>query len=385
MLNTIAIKNYRSIRELIIPLTSLNVVTGANGAGKSNLYRALRLLAETAVGRAVSSLVEEGGLDSCLWAGPEKVARARDQVVEGQARRSSISLQLGFSADEGGYLLDFGLPEPVPRTQFGLDPEIKREAIFHSAYYDSKSALVERSGPSLRARDDSGCWQHLDQHLPHYESLLSHFGDPMRLPEALHLREWIRTWRFYDQFRTDRDAPVRKPQVATRTLVLNHDGRDLAAAWQTILEVGDDEALAACLDDAFPGARVEIRKVQGSFELLFHQPGLLRPLTLAELSDGTLRYLLWIAALLSPRAAGLMVLNEPENSLHPQLLPPLARLLLLASERSQVWVISHAERLVRTLVDSENCQHVGLVKEQGATRWQDDGLDTTPAWRWLKR
>ena len=207
----------------------------------------------------------------------------------------------------------------------------------------------------------------------------------MRLPEALHLREWIRTWRFYDQFRTDRDAPVRKPQVATRTLVLNHDGRDLAAAWQTILEVGDDEALAACLDDAFPGARVEIRKVQGSFELLFHQPGLLRPLTLAELSDGTLRYLLWIAALLSPRAAGLMVLNEPENSLHPQLLPPLARLLLLASERSQVWVISHAERLVRTLVDSENCQHVGLVKEQGATRWQDDGLDTTPAWRWLKR
>ncbi len=385
MLNTIAIKNYRSIRELIIPLTSLNVVTGANGAGKSNLYRALRLLAETAVGRAVSSLVEEGGLDSCLWAGPEKVARARDQVVEGQARRSSVSLQLGFSADEGGYLLDFGLPEPVPRTQFGLDPEIKREAIFHSAFYESKSALVERNGPSLRARDDSGRWQHLDQYLPHYESLLSHFGDPMRLPEALHLREWIRTWRFYDQFRTDRDAPVRKPQVATRTLVLNHDGRDLAAAWQTILEVGDDEALAACLDDAFPGARVEIRKVQGSFELLFHQPGLLRPLTLAELSDGTLRYLLWIAALLSPRAAGLMVLNEPENSLHPQLLPPLARLLLLASERSQVWVISHAERLVRTLVDSENCQHVGLVKEQGATRWQDDGLDTTPAWRWLKR
>ena len=385
MLNTIAIKNYRSIRELIVPLSSLNVVTGANGAGKSNLYRALRLLAETAVGRAVSSLVEEGGLDSCLWAGPDQVARARDQVVEGQARRSSVSLQLGFSADEGGYLLDFGLPEPVPRTQFGLDPEIKRESIFHSAYYESKSALVERSGPSLRARDDSGRWRHLDQHLPHYESLLSHFGDPMRLPEALHLREWIRTWRFYDQFRTDRDAPVRRPQVATRTLVLNHDGRDLAAAWQTILEVGDDEALAACLDDAFPGARVEIRKVQGSFDLLFHQQGLLRPLTLAELSDGTLRYLLWIAALLSPRAAGLMVLNEPENSLHPQLLPPLARLLSLASERSQVWVISHAERLVRTLVDAENCQHIGLVKQQGATRWQDDGLDTTPPWRWLKR
>ncbi|MGA0170876.1 MAG: AAA family ATPase, partial [Pseudomonadales bacterium] len=197
--------------------------------------------------------------------------------------------------------------------------------------------------------------------------------------------EWIRSWRFYDQFRTDREAPVRKPQVATRTPVLSHDGRDLAAAWQTIVEIGDDEQLAACLDDAFPGASVEIRKSQGSFELLFHQKGLLRPLTLSELSDGTLRYLLWIAALLSPRSPGLMVLNEPENSLHPQLLTPLARLLTLAAERTQVWVISHADTLIRALLDGSDCQHLGLVKRDGETCWQDAGLDTTPPWHWLKR
>ena len=57
------------------------------------------------------------------------------------------------------------------------------------------------------------------------------------------------------------------------------------------------------------------------------QPGLLRPLKAAELSDGTLRYLLWIAALLSPRPPELLVLNEPETSLHPDLLPALARLI----------------------------------------------------------
>ena len=80
-----------------------------------------------------------------------------------------------------------------------------------------------------------------------------------------------------------------------------------------------------------------------------------------------------------------MVLNEPENSLHPQLLTPLARLLTLAAERTQVWVISHADTLIRALLDGSDCQHLGLVKRDGETCWQDAGLDTTPPWHWLKR
>ena len=65
----------------------------------------------------------------------------------------------------------------------------------------------------------------------------------------------------------------------------------------------------------------------GRFELQMRQHGLLRPLGTAELSDGTLRYLLLVAALLSPRPPELMVLNEPETSLHPDLLAPLGRLI----------------------------------------------------------
>ena len=69
----------------------------------------------------------------------------------------------------------------------------------------------------------------------------------------------------------------------------------------------------------------------GRYELQLQQHGLLRPLSAAELSDGTLRYLLWRAALLTPRPPELMVLNEPETSLHPDLLPALARLILAAA------------------------------------------------------
>ena len=87
----------------------------------------------------------------------------------------------------------------------------------------------------------------------------------------------------------------------------------------------------------------------GRFDLRLHGPGLLRPLSGAELSDGTLRYLLLIAALLSPRPPGLLVLNEPETSLHPELLPALARLMITAAERSQLLIITHSAALVDAL------------------------------------
>lgn len=76
MLSALAVSGYRSLRDLVIPLDRLNLVTGSNGSGKSNLYRALRLLAEIAQGRIIPSLAREGGLESTLWAGPESISRS---------------------------------------------------------------------------------------------------------------------------------------------------------------------------------------------------------------------------------------------------------------------------------------------------------------------
>ena len=75
MITRLAISGYRSIRNLTVELGALNVVTGANGSGKSSLYRSLRLLSEAAQGRLIGSLAMEGGLSSTLWAGPETIGR----------------------------------------------------------------------------------------------------------------------------------------------------------------------------------------------------------------------------------------------------------------------------------------------------------------------
>jgi predicted ATPase len=386
MLTTLAIANYRSLRELVLPLDRLNLVTGANGSGKSNLYRALRLLAETAQGGVVRALAREGGLSSTLWAGPEAMTARmkRGEVpIQGGPRQHAIGLRMGFASDEFGYAIDLGFPEPSS-SPFALDPVIKRECIWAGPFLRSANMLVDRHNGVARVRDGRS-WRVVADTLSSFDSVFGQVADPQNAPEVLVLRETIRNWRFYDHFRSDIDAPARLPQLGTRTVALSHDGGDLAAAWQTIREIGDPQALQASVTDAFPGATVSVTVHEGRFSLSFTQHGLLRPLSSSELSDGTLRYLLWVAALHTPRPPPLMVLNEPETSLHPDLLPALARLIAQAARRTQVWVVSHAPRLIAALEQTGACNTVHLEKETSETRVTGQGLLDQPPWHWPER
>jgi predicted ATPase len=387
MLTSLAIANYRSLRNLLIPLKGLNLITGPNGSGKSSVYRALRLLGETAQGGVIPSLAREGGLQSTLWAGPETLGRAvrrGERPVEGTVRKEPVNLRLGFAGDDFGYAIDLGIPTPS-KSAFDLDPEIKRECIWSGPLPRPAAMLVDRHGSLVKTKRNDGAWATLSYQLSSFDSMMAQFADPQNAPEMLALREQIRSWRFYDHFRTDVDAPARLPQIGTHTPVLSDDGADLAAAVQTIKEIGSPEDLDKAVADAFPGSTISVQSTEGRFEIAMRQHGLLRPLKAAELSDGTIRYLLWIAALLTPRPPGLLVLNEPETSLHPDLLPPLGRLIIEAAARSQVFVVTHAPKLIESLEKRRECNLIILKKEFGETKIDNvDELDLPP-WRWPTR
>lgn len=380
VITSLAVHGYRSLRDVRVALAPLTVITGANGSGKSSLYRGLRLLADVGQGRLIASLAGEGGLASTLWAGPERITRAMrtgEVPVQGTARRAAVSLRLGFAGADYGYALDLGLPVPSA-SRFARDPEIKLESMWTGPLPGRSNVFAERRHGVVRLRSqDSGEWRTVFDRLPRVDSMLA-LADPADGMELLLLRERLRAWRFYDDLRTDAQAPCRRPAVGTFTPVLAGDGADLGPAVQTILEIGDGQALQAAVADAFPGARVGVDE---HFVVTMQQPGLLRALTAHELSGGTLRFLLLAAALLSPRPPELMVLNEPEASLHRDLIPPLARLVAAAARHCQIVVVTHSPQLAAQLAD-QDAVVVGLDKDLGETHVPDEARG---AWRWPSR
>lgn len=392
MIDQLAVSGYRSLRDFTVGLGRLTLVTGPNGSGKSSFYRSLRLMNDIAHGGVIHSLALEGGLPSTLWAGPESFARSvrmGEHPVEGLRRKGPVALKLGFAGTDYSYAIELGLPanpgnvtreEP---SKFTLDPEIKLETLWIGDRPGRSNVLAERRGPSVRLRDGAGNWAQVETALAPYDSMMTHCADPRDGMELLLLREMMRAWRFYDHLRTDAEAPARRPQIGTRTQALADDGSDLAAAIQSIREVGAGEALADAIDRAFPGHTVEVVVSGNYFELEMRQPGLLRPLKAAELSEGTLKFLLLAAALFSPRPPGLMILNEPETSLHLDLIPALARTIGDASRSSQIVVVSHSDALIKHLAADFDYREIRLRKELGETRIAGD--DEPAHWSWPER
>ena len=134
-----------------------------------------------------------------------------------------------------------------------------------------------------------------------------------------------------------------------------------------MIAISDGYEIHEAVREAFPGCALEIFDHKGRLEIGLRTPGLNRPLGAAELSDGTLRYLCLIGALLSLRLPVLVVLNEPETSLHASLLRPLARLICRASERTQVWVITHSEALAGYIEEFSLVPPLQVSSDNGET------------------
>jgi predicted ATPase len=145
---------------------------------------------------------------------------------------------------------------------------------------------------------------------------------------------------------------------------------------------GDHAGLANAVAEAFDGAKLQIGGDRTGLAVQLETPGVYRPLDAAELSDGTLHYLALLAALRTLMPPEVLVFNEPETSLHPRVLAPLAKQIIEASRESQVIVVSHAAALVDAICKHRDAMRIELVKEAGATKVKGQRQVDEPMWKW---
>ena len=222
------------------------------------------------------------------------------------------------------YEIEVGVPPPLGRGAFPLEPDMKEEQLlFHHRGRHHK--LLERRGPSVMARDADGKRTEISRDLLPSETALGAFDAPQRFPDIHAIKQLMLDWRFYHDLRTDQDSALRRPCLAVATPTMASDGSNLAAVLATLIHIRRDTVdLDRAIEDAFPGARLDVPMPEqaASFGMVFPDYPK-RVFEARELSDGTLRYLALAGALLSLRLPSFIALNEPESSLHPDLLEPL--------------------------------------------------------------
>ena len=363
-LTSIHIAGYRSVRSIHFPVRQLSVLVGANGVGKTNLYRALELVRAAATGEFAHDLAREGGLASALWAG-ERNATDKPRLT------------LSVSLDEAGGPSDYGVEAGLPNTYeiepgfpASSDAAFVEEAMIKSEKLTLKArrpvVLMERKGPSVWARNADGARMLADDQLLPSETALSELRG---YPEIDAVRQTIAGWRFFHGFRTDAESRLRQPSLAITAPMLNADGSNLAAVFATLRHIREDSTeLDRAIADAFPGARLNVPSPGrfASFSLNFPDMPK-RDFAANELSDGTLQFLALMGALLAYRLPPLIALNEPEASLHPDLLPALARIITKAAQRTQVWVVTHSTVLSDAIAAETGILPRAVIRQDGGT------------------
>ena len=317
-----------------IELKRLNVLIGPNGSGKSNLLEGIDLL-RSAPRDLPAPIREGGGIHDWIWRGkPEGLVTHIEAILENPQGAQALRYRLGF-AERG--------------QRFELTEEqVQNEQVYRGRdiYYAQTNGRAFLSYKDEARRDLRPEEVKLDQ------SILAQRKDPDLYPELTYLGEALSRIRIYREWSLGRDSPLRLPQKADLPNdFLQEDGKNLALVLNRFQgEPAVKRRLLDALSKFYEGITDFYVSIEGSTVQLFLQEGD-RVIPATRLSDGTLRYLCLLAILCHPQPLPLICIEEPELGLHPDILPTVSRLLLEASERSQLIVTTHSDLLVDALTN----------------------------------
>ena len=333
----LTIRGFRRLLDVSLELRPLTVLIGANGCGKTSVLDVLKLLSSSAQGKLGSAISDLSGISSVLT-----YDRAEELEVGLTAQIShadSLSYWVKLRSSGVGYAIQ---AEQLLEQQ---SPEWHQQLHLTAidggdiSYFDPARKLLSPA-----------TWSH-----NRFETVLSQAPKMLPTPESFRRRLVMLT--AYHTLRVDRRSAVRLPQPLNPAELPGKDGEDLISCLFGMRENHRDkfELVEATLRTAYPRfERLEFPPVAaGTLGLAWREQGFSKPLYAHQLSEGTLRYL-WLTALLqSPGLPALTLIDEPEVSLHPELLSLLVDQLRDASNRTQLVVATHSESLIRFLDPKE--------------------------------
>jgi predicted ATPase len=346
-LDRIKITNYKSIRNLYLELSALNVFIGANGSGKSNFIGVFKFLNHLIEGNLQTYTAERGGADTILHFGRKK--------------SEEMSFNLSFENGVNGYLC---------RLAAGAEDNFffKGETVWFHSKPHYPHPLTESLG--------SG----------HLESKISQIKTKGCSRIALHVLRHLESWRLYHFHDTSDSAKVKQTGDLEDNRFLKPDARNLAAFLYR---------LEKNYKDHFDNIQDAIRLVAPFFDRFNLQPSELNPdkirlewrekgsdayFNASVLSDGTLRFICMATLLLQPQLPSVILVDEPELGLHPSAISVLANLLQSAAKRTQVLISTQSVTLVNhfepqdvVVVEREEGQSVfRRLDKADMTNWLDD-------------
>jgi predicted ATPase len=349
-------------------LRPLNLLVGANGSGKSNLVEAFSLL--RAVPRDLPLPIRQGGgVEEWIWRkGAEQ--RADSAALEiifraGEIASESVRYRVAFGSEAGTFVV---LDERIENRRGSPSPE------FYFGYEAGRPTLNNAQG-TRRALERAD--------LDRRQSILSQRRDPESYPEVAETGDRLKEILIYRAWSFGPQSAIRAACAAdVPTDRLLEDFSNLPARLAVLKRTPTTKKrLLELLSEVAPGfTDVEIIPEGGQLRLYLTEGE--RNVPAHRLSDGTLRYLTLLAILLDPGSAKLVLIEEPELGLHPDVLPALRDLLVEASSRFQLIVTTHSTQLVDAMTE-----HAGSVvvcdKDAGTSRLTRLDADQISKWREL--
>jgi len=334
----IKIEGYRRLFSVQVEMRPLTVMIGANGVGKTSLLEIFSLLAASASGQLQSKISDMSGLSEIM---------TRDKA-------DSLAISLSMSVSGGYAPLDYYLKLDAKGQFYEIEAETLTQKNNPDAYEPFKH--IDSHGADIKyfSTQDQKLLRPNWEHNP-YETSLSQVPKMYQEPE--NLRKRLASCTFYGALNVASKSPVRLPQSMSPAILPGANGEDLVSCLYYLRETEPNqfEIVEDTLAAAFPDfERLGFPPVAaGTLAMTWKDKNFSKPLYMHQLSEGTLRFLWLVTLLQSPGLTAVTLIDEPEVSLHPELLQLLADLMREAAKKTQLIVATHSDRLIRFLEPNE--------------------------------